>query len=92
MIVLDVLFWLFCGCAGAAAAALVMGTVIGLIAFGEWVRDRLSARDDFRYECFQAQQEIHNIRRRAIREMLHAEHCAHDDPHVIEGTAVEVRP
>lgn len=47
------------------------------------------------YQQYRAEQDIHNIKRNAVQEMLRAEReyrDTRDSGEVIEGTAVEVRP
>jgi hypothetical protein len=90
MVLLHVLFWLLCGCAGVAAGVLVTCAVFGLIALAEGVRDRLRNQARLDYERYSAEQSIRSIRREAIRDMLEAERdqrYAYDSD-VIEGTAV----
>jgi hypothetical protein len=91
--VLQGLGLLFYGFGVAVLAGFGVWAVIGLIAAWERVRDRLGARDNLDYAVFRAQQEIRDIRRQAIHDMLEAERDQRYayDPDVIEGTAVEVR-
>jgi hypothetical protein len=57
------------------------------------VRQRVCAGRDLQLERYRAEQDLHDIRREAIHDMLEAEQAERYayDPDVIEGTAVEVR-
>jgi hypothetical protein len=82
------------GCAGGVVAGFVIWVVIALIAFVEWVHDRLRRHSRLEYERYCAEQDIRSIRRQAVRDMLEAEsepRLAYHQPDVIEGSAVEVR-
>jgi hypothetical protein len=88
-------------------AELLVGLGAGLVVFGllfllvvsvvELVgnaRRRVCHGRRLRLEQYRAEQALHSIRREAIRDMLEAERghrYAHNDPDIIEGTAVEVR-
>ncbi len=81
------------GCAGGVVAGFVIWIVIALIAFGEWVLDRLPRGSRLEYQRYRAEQDIRGIRRQAVLDLLDAEHdqrLAYDDHDIIEGTAVEV--
>ncbi len=90
---LHVLNLVLIGCAILVVGGYVMWAVFAVMAFAAWVRDRLPSHRGLNYERYVAEQEIRDIRRRAVRDMLDAEarqRLAYDDSDVIEGTAVAV--
>ena len=92
MIVLHVLLWTLCGCAGAALVGVLVWAGIGVAELVDWIGRRLRRRTRLDYERYKAEQEIRTIRHQAIQDMLATSSRSHayDDPDIIEGTAVEV--
>jgi hypothetical protein len=92
---LDIVNVVLIGCAVVVVAGFVIWTVVGLMAFAAWLRDRLPERYRLEYERYLAEHQIRSIRRQAVHDMFEAEQSqrlARDDLDVIEGTAVEVHP